>query len=306
MAAHPSSYPTLFGCAAGTGGNAVVLGAPYDRGSPPLHAGCASAPSVLRGLSAPAFCRADVNGLYDQHRREQIFPAGALSDLGDLRFRVHAGDDSYLAQIGDFARVLAREGKRPLVLGGDHLITLAVLRGIAAAGKTFQVVQLDAHHDYETLEPGEMPTHGSFVAHIAREGLARQILQVGVRGYSWGVPAAPANVRSVRSEELAAALLPGIPTYLTVDTDGFDPTVAGAVNFPEHEGLTLRDLDQVLVGIAASSSLMGADWTEYNPALDTRNHLSGQFVVRGIAHILRYLTTPLSLTDHVPAERVPC
>jgi arginase family enzyme len=83
-----------------------------------------------------------------------------------------------------------------------------------------------------------------------------------------------------------------VPTYLTVDTDGFDPRLAAAVNFPEHEGLTLADLDDVLSQIAAVSTLVGADWTEYNPSLDSKNALTGQFILRGLARILRHLCNP--------------
>ncbi len=292
--ARPSDYPTLFGCGTGAGGAAVVLGVPYDRGSPPEHAGCALAPAALRRLSAPEHCRADLHGLWDRARRERIFAAGAVSDLGDIRFRSEAGDDSYLEKITDYLRVLVKEGKRPLVLGGDHLVTLAVLRGFAAAGRPVQVIQLDAHEDYHRIEPGERPTHASFVNYLMMEGLARQVLQVGIRGCSWGASEAPPGVTAVQASQVEAALLPGVPTYLTVDTDGFDPTLAGAVNFPEHEGLTAADLATVLAGVGQRSSLVGADWTEYNPRLDAANALTGRFIVRSLARIIRLLCAPPS------------
>lgn len=292
MTPHPSRYPTLFGCASGAGGHAVVLGVPYDRATAPQHAGCSGAPAAIRQISAPSSCRADLHGLFDHATRSEVFPAGALSDLGDVRFKTHETDEAYLDQIAEFVRVLASERKRPVLLGGDHVVTLSALRGFAAAGVRPQVVQLDAHHDYEPIRDGERPTHASFVAHAAREGLFAQLLQVGVRGLGWGEFEPPPNVRAVTAEELAGALLPDVPVYLTVDTDGFDPLLAGAVNFPEHEGLALRDLDRVLAAVEPAP-ILGADWTEYNPGLDTKNSLTGHFVVRSLARILRLVCRPL-------------
>lgn len=306
MGLHPSRYPTLFGCDAGTTGAAVVVGVPYDRGTASTHAGCAGAPAALRPLSNPAFCRADLHGLYDHARRETLFPKGALSDVGDIRFRISDGDDAYLAQIAELTRLLVREGKRPLLLGGDHLITLAALRGVASAGGDVQVVQLDAHYDYEAIAPDERPTHASFIAHVMKEGLVRRVVQVGVRGLGWGPPEPPAGVVGARPSELASALLPGVPTYLTVDTDGFDPAVAGAVNFPEHEGLSLADLETVLAQIASVGSFVGADWTEYNPTLDTRSSVTGHFIVRGLAKILARLCARASVAAETSMEQGRC
>lgn len=288
---HPSRYPTLFGCLGGASGRAVVVGVPYDRGTAVQHAGCAAAPGALRQASAPSHCRTDLHGLYDHAAGRVVFEAGALSDLGDIRYKNEDTDRAYLEHIAEIVRVLGAEGRRPLVLGGDHLVTLAALRGLAAAGQTFQVVQLDAHHDYHPIRDDEQPTHASFISHVAREGLARKIVQIGVRGYSWGPHEPPLGVVTVRREALAAALEPGVPVYLTVDTDGFDPTVAGAVNYPEFEGLLLGDLDAVLRDIGAHGRLIGADWTEYNPSLDAKNSLTAHFIVRGLAKIAGLLTS---------------
>ena len=284
-----SRYDTLFGCATGVGGRAVVLGVPYDRGTHPLHAGAAGAPATLRRLSAPTHCRADRHGIYDHARKERVLAAEAFSDLGDVRFRVRRPDAEYLDQIADATRVLAQEGRKPVLLGGDHLITLPSLRGIAKAIGPVQMVQVDAHHDYERLEEGEVPMHASFVSHLVREGLVARVVQVGIRGYDWGEAPAPEGVVGARPEDVGRALLPGVPVYVSIDTYAFDPTVAGAVNFPEPEGLTLTDLDMVLAQARMAGSLIGADWTEYNPNLDTKNSLTGLFILRGLIRVLRAL-----------------
>lgn len=285
------SYPTLYGCEAGTGGSVVFIGLPYDRGTAPEHAGCAAAPQVVRRLSAPEVLRVKHGALYDLARRKIVFLGHVLSDLGDLKYRPSQSDDDFIEFVTHAVWLLAREGKRPLVLGGDHLVTLFALRGIARAGRRVQVVQLDAHHDYDAIELGERPTHATFVSFIAAERLAEKVLQVGVRGFSWGAPSVPDSVVCVALSELRTALLPGVDVYLTVDTDAFDPSVAPAVHFPEPGGLGFCALEEVLdilrvEGIRGA----GADWTEYSPSLDSANQLTGRFVLHGLAHIVRYLS----------------
>ena len=101
----------------------------------------------------------------------------------------------------------------------------------------------------------------------------------------------PAGVASIALDELRSALLPGVEVYLTVDTDAFDPSIAGAVAYPEPNGLPFGALENVLdVLRAADAQGAGADWTEYNPALDNSNRLTGRFIVRGLADIAKYLS----------------
>ena len=285
-----STYPTLFGCEAGGGGRVVIAGVPYDRGTDPHRAGCAAAPNTLRRLSSPEQTRMRRGGLYDFARRECIVDGALVSDLGDLPFRVGQNDDAYLALVTSAARVIALEAKKPLFLGGDHLITLSALRGLAQAGHKLQVVQLDAHHDYEPIETGESPTHATFVAHVMAEGLATQVLQIGVRGLGSGEPPAPAGVTTIQLAELPSALEPGVGVYVTVDTDAFDPTVACAVGYPEPAGLPLAALGQVLASIRdAGLDLVGADWTEFNPRFDTANGLTGRVVLTGLGWLMQCL-----------------
>lgn len=242
----------------------------------------------------------DIHGLYDLARREVVVPKGCVSDLGDLRHRTQDSDDAYLSLVSDAMRVLVTEGKLPLLLGGDHLVTLAALRGISRAGRRIQVVQIDAHHDYEPITADDRPHHGSFIGHVVREGLTASVTQLGVRGLTWGEHPAPEGVRQVRLEALRESLLPGVDVYLTIDTDGFDPSVAGAVGFPEPDGLAFSALAEVLRQIdRAGLRLMGADWTEYNPAFDTANALTARTVVRGLAALLVALAGQPSVEGEV-------
>ncbi|MBL8946430.1 MAG: arginase family protein, partial [Myxococcales bacterium] len=146
---------------------------------------------------------------------------------------------------------------------------------------------------------GERPTHATFMSAVADEGLAAQVLQVGVRGLSPYLPRTPDTVRVVGLGELERALLPATDVYLTVDTDAFDPAAAPAVSYPEPGGLGFDALDRVLATIrAAGLAVAGADWTEYNPRFDTAHHLTGRLVVRGVAA----LVTAMAQAAHGTAE----
>jgi len=266
-----------------------VLGVPYDRGTDAFRSGCANAPGVLRTLSEQVRIREAA--LYDLSRQQTVLAGTSLSDLGNLRFHPHQTDDDYLGRVSQGVQAISSSGKKPLLLGGDHLVTLHSLRGLKRVKSSFQVLQLDAHHDYSTIIPEERPTHATFMGYVAAEGLARQVVQLGVRGLTWGPPARPAGVRSVSLEQLPSVLIPGLDVYVTVDTDAFDPGIAPGVGYPEPDGLPLAALRGALSSIRdAGCSLIGADWTEYNPQYDTAHHLTGRVALRGLAMLLESMS----------------
>lgn len=289
-------YPTLFGCEAGADGQVVVIGVPYDRGTPPEQGGgCCRAPQCLRRLSAPEIIQVKNGLLFDLERRQEIFKGLVLSDLGDIRYRPERADEEYREFITNTASLIVAERKAPLFLGGDHLIALLALRGLARAGRSVQVLHLDAHLDYEPVKSDDLPTHSTFVSFIVTEGLAQRVIQIGSRGISWGVPPTPQAVISTRVSELHTALLPGVDLYLTIDTDVFDTSIAPAVNFPEPGGLTLAGLTDVLQVVqAAGLRAIGADWSEYNPVLDRDNFLTGRLVLSGLSQVIGFLSRGLS------------
>jgi len=243
---------------------------------------------MLRVLSRPSERIDRAEALFELASNRPLFPSAALSDIGDISHVLHQRDDkSYLDFITQAVHILGKEGKKPLLLGGDHLVTLSSLRGLAKAGRKFQVVQIDAHHDFASTTAPVLATHGTFMSFVAKEELAEQVLQIGVRGWSSSPAVHPAGIKTIALEELGDALLPNVDVYLTVDTDGFDPAFMPAVSYPIPGGLPFGALSKVLTTIASrGNALMGGDWMEYNPRFDTENHVTGEHVIAGLIELI--------------------
>ena len=274
---------TLWGATPGMQGDVVVIGAPFAHGSS-RGGGLIHAPTTLRALTQGE--RID-RGLWDYATRRCVVQHLRLADCGDIVHRASMSRDTWWAQVEAVAHAVAVSGAIPLGLGGDHTITLPMVTGVARALGHLQVVQLDAHHDYTCLGSDTRPTHSNFVSFLAtRPGIDR-IVQIGVRGYSSFRPDPPAGVIEACVNTLSSLLIPGVPVYLTIDTDAFDPMLAPAVGHPIPGGLTWKDLDVVLEGIfELSCSVVGADWTEYDPDLDGRNHQTGTAITLALVRIL--------------------
>jgi arginase family enzyme len=262
-----------------------VIGLPFDGGSFD-RPGCAQAPTRLRVMSANLNQAA--GGFWDYARGEVIFADLSITDLGDLVPKPEQSDAEYLALAEAAARATLSEGKRLLALGGDHLVTLGLVRGALSSGP-IQVVQVDAHSDIQPHRPGARPTHGNFMGCLLAEPDLLRVVQIGVRGWGRTAPSRDEKVLRARPSEVSDRLLPGIPVYLTVDTDGLDPMLAPAVSHPVPRGLDLDDLQQILMEIEqAGATLIAADWTEFNPVHDTENGIGGRTVLTGIAMIVEH------------------
>ena len=110
---------------------------------------------------------------------------------------------------------------------------------------------------------------------------SRSILSIGLRCFG--------RTKPIRPAEVSAHLLPGIPVHLTVDTDGFDQTIAPAVGHPMLHGLSYEDFQIILPQTAgAQCPLLSEDWTELNPAYDSPNSRSLVFVLQGLVAIAQH------------------
>ena len=237
-----------------------LIGAPTDRHS-----------SFLRGPAAgPAAIRAALASDHANQAAEDGTEIGVdvlLEDAGDLPLREAEGDHE---MIRDAVAAAVRDGRVPLLLGGDHSVSFPAVEAAAAALGPVNILHFDAHPDiYDDFE-GNPLSHASPFARIMERGLARRLVQVGIRTLNRHCreQAERFGVEIVEMRHFApeSVPLPGGPLYLSIDLDGFDPAFAPGVSHHEPGGLSVRDVLAVLERVRAP--VVGADIVEYNPSRD--------------------------------------
>ena len=237
-----------------------LIGAPTDRHSSFLR-GAAAAPPLIR-----AALRSD-HGNMTAESGVELGVDVRLGDAGDLPLAEADGDDSLIAAAVAEA---AAAGAVPLVLGGDHSVTLPVMEALAAAHGPVEILHFDAHPDLYDDFDGDPRSHASPFARIMERGLARRLVQVGIRTLNrhCRAQAERFGVEIVEMRHFApdAVPQPEGPLYISIDLDGFDPAFAPGVSHHEPGGLSVRDVLAVLDRVRAP--VVGADIVEYNPGRD--------------------------------------
>jgi guanidinopropionase len=173
----------------------------------------------------------------------------------------------------------------PMTAGGDHLVSLPVLRGLVGKGAPLAMIHFDAHTDfYDTYFGGFRFTHGTPFRRAAEEGLidTGRVVQIGIRGTAYDgedVRWAKAHgVRVVMIEELmdrgvdavmdeARAMVGDQLCYVSFDIDGIDPSQAPGTGTPEIGGFSTHTA-QRMVRKLSGLSLVGADLVEVSPPFD--------------------------------------
>ncbi len=218
-----------------------------------------------------------------------VAPTGQLVDYGDLALPNTALEAMRTALMPAARELIARH--HMLWLGGDHSITLPLLRAYRAqAGRPLALVHFDAHCDTWTDHFGEASGHGTWVYEALQEGLVEPglVTQIGLR--SSGVRAArdyvrdqggvihtARDLRGRENEEQLGAVIEGlrarlraagdVPVYLSLDIDCLDPAFAPGTGTPEPGGMTSA---QVLTLLEAWADLnwIGMDLCEVAPPYD--------------------------------------
>jgi guanidinobutyrase / D-arginase len=253
----------------------AVTGIPFDSAAS-FRPGARFGPRAIREMSSL---------LRPYNRVLNIDPYKVLNvaDVGDCPvnpFDTLKTLDLIAGRIADTLRA----GAIPLSFGGDHLVALGILRGLARARGPVAVLQIDAHLDTWDTYFGSKYTHGSFMRRAIEEGLVdtAHTLQVGIRGPLFS----PQDMEDVRQlgieilpmdamvdwsvEQIVAAIRARVghaPVYLTFDVDGVDPAFTPGTGTPEVGGLTSQQAMALLPRLVGLN-LVGADVVEVAPAYD--------------------------------------
>ena len=227
--------------------------------------------SFLRGPArAPAAIRAQLASEHGNAASERGSEIGIdidLVDRGDLPLAEAPEDDQ---RIEEAVAASLRQGAIPICLGGDHSVTYPILRAVAAAHGPVDILHFDAHPDLYDDYGGDRRSHASPFARIMEDGLAKRLVQVGIRTLNRHCreQAERFGVEIVEARHARPDWRPTFegPLYVSIDMDGFDPSCAPGVSHLEPGGLTARQVTDLLLGL--ETPIAGADVVELNPDRD--------------------------------------
>jgi agmatinase len=248
--------------------DAVVMGIPFDLGTSG-RAGARGGPNAIRKASANLRWE-EQRWPWDFALRERL----KVIDYGDLYYRYGESDDM-LAQVEAQAASITAAGKTLVSLGGDHFVTLPLLRGHASTHGRMALVHFDAHTD--TYDDDEKYSHGTMFHRAPEEGLIdpSRSIQVGIRTQYDRVAHRFQVVDGQQAMDLPVADIVAairarvgdLPVYLTFDIDCLDPAFAPGTGTPVAGGLSTARALQILAGIA-DLNIVGFDLVEVAPAFD--------------------------------------
>jgi guanidinopropionase len=214
------------------------------------------------------------------------FDLATVADVGDPAHLNPFALEASVERATEFVQMLHSEGLRLIAMGGDHVITIPMVRGIFG-GTRLGLVQVDAHPDTHDEILGSRINHATPIRRIVEEGLVdpERVVQIGLRGTqgglggdddsAWGVAHGFTCITADRYEELGREAVIGLtkkvigtgPTYITFDLDGLDPSQAPGTGYPEPGGLSMRDA-QVILRSLTGCNIIGGDVVELLPAAD--------------------------------------
>jgi agmatinase len=194
----------------------------------------------------------------------------AFSDVGDVP--LPPGDtESAIALTYEMAKQVLANGQIPAALGGEHLLTLPLVRAAHEVYPDLVLIQFDAHMDMRNNYLGVTLSHATVMRRISEFIEQSHILQVGQRSGTFEEYQHAETFGNLRSAEVTVDELQrwvaNRPLYITVDLDILDPSVLPGTGTPEPGGISFSHLQTWLAGLA-NCNWIGWDVVELSPALD--------------------------------------
>ena len=239
---------------------AIVIGIPFDDHSSFLKGASKGPKAIRKALYSESTNLATESGL-------DLGSNDKWQDRGNIEI---TDTDTAFDLIENVCNEYLNQGARIVTLGGDHSITLPIIRSYSRSLKTMDILQLDAHPDlYDELD-GNRESHGCPFARIMEENLVGRLVQVGIRTMN--------PHQQKQSDRFRTEIIPmrewhrdmnfqfNNPVYLSIDMDCLDPGFAPGVSHYEPGGFTPRDVISIIQGV--KGLIVGADIVEVNPKRD--------------------------------------
>ncbi|EKN69306.1 agmatinase [Neobacillus bataviensis LMG 21833] len=275
----------------------AVIGVPNDMGTQ-WKSGARMGPRGIReGSTLYSF---GLNGAYDIEKDiTYLGPRWKVVDCGDVDM-VHGDMMQCHDNTEEAIRKIVSKGAMPVVLGGDHSITIPVGKALEELGP-FHVIQIDAHLDWADHRSGQRYGHGSCIRRLSEMDHVQKIFQFGIRGISsslkedvdaareyGSVILSPRQIRKMGIESVIKLLPEGEKYYITLDIDGLDPSVAPGTGTPSPGGFIYDEVNELLEGIAKRGEVIGFDLVEVAPPYDPAG-MTGQVGARLALDLLSFV-----------------
>lgn len=256
----------------------AVMGAPFDFGTQ-FRAGARFGPRGVREASTLfSFGHA---GAYDHEDDCTYLPESVrIVDIGDADI-VHTDTATSHANIRKGVEAILAAKAFPVVIGGDHSINIPCIEAFEGQGD-IHILQIDAHLDFVDERHGVRVGHGSPLRRAAEKPYVTGMTQVGIRNVSStareGYEAARSmgsdilSVRQMRklgAEGVINRIPEGARVYVTLDIDGFCPSIAPGTGTPSHGGFLYYEVLEMLQALARRHEVVGIDLVEVAPAYDS-------------------------------------
>ena len=242
---------------------AVLFGAPFD-GTTSFRPGTRFGPAAIRAES-------DGIETYSPYQNKDLEDI-AVFDSGDLELPF-GNTEKVLEMIEARTAEILNAGKMPVMLGGEHLVTLGAVRAMVQKYPELHIIHFDAHTDLRDDYLGERLSHATVIRRCHDLLGDGRIHQFGIRSgerAEWDFAFAhtdfhPFNVKDVL--DVVLALGSDVPVYVTLDLDVLDPSLFGGTGTPEAGGVFFQDLEEALLALEALN-VVGFDMNELSPHYD--------------------------------------
>lgn len=243
--------------------NIVLFGAPFDS-TTSYRPGTRFASSAVRNESF---------GLetYSPYLNRDLTEI-QVYDGGDLELPFGSPQQA-LEDIEVYTKKVLQDGKLPLMIGGEHLVTLGAVRAASAAYSDLHILHFDAHADLRDEYLGVMLSHATVMRRCWELVGNGRIFQFGIRSgdkseFVWGAEHVSTCKFTFETLEETIQKLKGRPIYLTVDLDVLDPSVFPGTGTPEAGGVSFEELRRAIETVGKHCKVVAADMNELSPIYD--------------------------------------
>lgn len=193
-------------------------------------------------------------------------------DSGDLEL-CFGSSEKALEDIEERTKTILEDGKRPFMMGGEHLVTLGAVRAVAKKYPDLHIIHFDAHADLREEYLGAELSHAAVLKRCWELVGDGKIFQFGIRSgdreeFLWGKDHVFTNKFNFDGLKETVESLKGKPVYFTLDLDVLDPSVFPGTGTPEPGGVTFNELRDAVELVCSSLDIVGCDVNELSPPYD--------------------------------------